>query len=297
MFPDVIGIDSRYRKNRYAYIIEVKVIQTFLIIGAGWLGLPLALALKAQGHRVKVTTTQSQKQAQYHSQGLLSSVLKLDDDTDVSDVQKIMDVDCVIGAFPPGFRKPNSGLYARKWQLIIDAAENAGVKQVLMFSSTAVYPETAGLMHEASAASHNEKSTLLLAAEAAVQGFSKRSAIIRLGGLFGPQRHPARFIQHIKTISEKAPANMIHLDDVIAATLFVLTLDKSQDDNLVVNFTYPYLMYKTEFYRLALEHYTESDFDFPPINHIEGKQVSADRLLALGYQFKFNSFAQALSES
>lgn len=113
--------------------------------------------------------------------------------------------------------------------------------------------------------------------------------IVRCSGLIGSDRHPSRFAMRLKQVSRKAPANMVHQNDAVAATAFAL----NQIDNEVVNATTPNTVSKAEFYQAAI---TQSDLDIalPPVTETADKRILADKLVALGYQFQFNSTLDAL---
>jgi len=60
-----------------------------------------------------------------------------------------------------------------------------------------------------------------------------------------------------------------------------------------VNATTPNTVSKAEFYQVAI---TRSDLDIalPPVTETADKRILADKLIALGYQFQFNSTLDAL---
>nr|WP_230425570.1 hypothetical protein [Saccharobesus litoralis] len=243
------------------------------------------------GCQVHLTCTSAAKVESLKNEKLIAGVwpLLLDDNSQVHDIQKIIELsqaDIVVGAFPPGFRKANSGDYATKWQLIAQACQVSKVKQLLMYSSTAVYPEQASICVESDALAFNDKAAKLLQAEQALQNFKGSTLVLRLAGLYGPNRHPGRFVKHMKAVSQIANANMIHLDDVIAASLYLLQL-QPQSSPSVCNLVYPNQVSKAQFYQAAIQAYPVENMSFPPVDQTLGKTVSCQLLQQLGYQFVY----------
>ncbi|MGR5457020.1 SDR family NAD(P)-dependent oxidoreductase, partial [Vibrio alfacsensis] len=66
------------------------------------------------------------------------------------------------------------------------------------------------------------KSIIMLTAEEHVRNSTLDYVIVRCSGLFGPNRHPSRFASKLKTVSDQASANMLHLDDAVGAIIFCL---------------------------------------------------------------------------
>ncbi|WP_375750272.1 NAD-dependent epimerase/dehydratase family protein [Vibrio sp. HN007] len=259
------------------------------IIGAGWLGAPLAQQLTKQGHSTIVT---KQSQDGLDSLDSLSGfVCNLSDRDSASDLVfqlKRHSVHTVIGAFPPGFRKGKREEYVDWWKTLVEASLSAGVKKLVMVSSTTVYPSVAEVMTEEKASyelardnsQFSDKARLMLLAEKQVIDSTLKFAIVRLSGLFGPQRNPARFISKLKAISRLAPVNMLHLDDAINATIFAgLSID-----NEVINVTTPNTVSKAEFYSKAAEISGLKD-ELPEFVDVVDKQISPSKLLKLGYHF------------
>ncbi len=135
----------------------------------------------------------------------------------------------------------------------------------------------------------SDKARVMLQAEQSLLDSGKNFTILRLSGLFGPHRHPARFVPQLKQISSRAPANMLHLDDAINALLFAL----SAADQQVLNVSTPTTVDKATFYQAALES-AQFDIDFPPVVAVEDKRIVVDKLLQSGFQFQYQSTLDAL---
>ena len=271
-----------------------------LIVGAGWLGTPLAQTLIDQGHQVTVTRRSQTRLDEFPLTSVQPALLDLNEPHSQQQLIELVEqhqIERIVGAFPPGFRKGNGQEYAQQWQRLVSAAKQSSVNKLLMVSSTTVYPNLAVDMKEEDAtlalaqmSEHfSDNARIMLQAEQYVIDSGIDYAIVRCSGLIGSDRHPSRFAMRLKQVSRKAPANMVHQNDAVAATAFAL----NQIDNEVVNATTPNTVSKAEFYQAAI---TQSDLDIalPPVTETADKRILADKLVALGYQFQFNSTLDAL---
>lgn len=271
-----------------------------LIVGAGWLGTPLAQTLIDQGHQVTVTRRSQTRLDEFPLTSVQPALLDLNEPHSQQQLIELIEqhqIERIIGAFPPGFRKGNGQEYAQQWQRLVSAAKQSSVNKLLMVSSTTVYPNLAVDMKEedatlalAQTSEHfSDNARIMLQAEQYVIDSGIDYTIVRCSGLIGSDRHPSRFAMRLKQVSRKAPANMVHQNDAVAATAFAL----NQIDNEVVNATTPNTVSKAEFYQAAI---TQSDLDIalPPVTETADKRILADKLVALGYQFQFNSTLDAL---
>ena len=268
------------------------------IIGGGWLGTPLSQYLTSVGQRVFVSKTTAEGAAQLKQLGINSFVANLSEGPRALNEHLTENPsDIVIGCFPPGFRKQTGQNYLANWQAVIEAAKNAGVKRVVMVSSTTVYPNLAQDMVEDDATLEkseanplfSDNAKVMLAAETSLIESGLSYAIVRCSGLVGPNRHPSRFAAMLKQVSDCAPANMIHLQDAIGAVSF-MALNPA---NETVNATTPNTVNKAQYYQAALDS-VGSDQALPPVVHVEDKRIIADKLVSLGYRFHFQHTLDAL---
>lgn len=268
-----------------------------LIIGAGWLGFPLANQLLAHGHSVTISRTNHTRLESIPSHAHDAIIVDLNLPNTLSNIPD--DTDIIIGCFPPGFRKGNGARYAEQWTLLSQYAASKPIKKLIMVSSTTVYPTKPELMREESATYElastgplfSENAKIMLKAEQSVIDSSIDYAIIRCSGLFGPDRHPSRFVSKLKQVSRSAPANMLHLDDAIN----ILEFSINHIVNDTVNATTPNSIDKALFYKSACQSARAMEASaFPPIVDIPDKEVSSDKLIALGYTFTYSSLLDAL---
>jgi nucleoside-diphosphate-sugar epimerase len=266
------------------------------IVGAGWLGLPLAQYL-AKDNSVYASKTTEAGLTSLDSSTITGFVADLSASNSIFEEQlQQQNPQTVFGCFPPGFRSGSTDQYISHWQRLVAACLKANVEKLIMISTTGVYPERPDIMAEndasfrlSSESSFSEKNRILLQAEQVVIDSGINYVIIRCGGLFGPNRHPARFASRLKAISQSAPANMLHLHDAIDICAFA----HSQLDRCVINAVSPNRPNKMDFYRAALAQVGKAS-ELPPIIDKPDKGVSAEKLLSLGYRFHYLSPIEGL---
>ncbi|MFQ2094156.1 NAD-dependent epimerase/dehydratase family protein [Aeromonas taiwanensis] len=188
------------------------------ILGAGWLGLPLARALQVSGQRVVVTVSSAEKAGLLRGEGIAAWPLLL------APVMGALPFRChdLVICVPPSKTLDYPASVARLCQ----QARVAGVRRVLFISATSVW--SPGQTEEETPEPSHERGARMRAAELAVLGGGFACAmILRPAGLYGPERHPGRFLAG-KTLAGGGQAvNLVHLDDVVAACQLMLT--KGQD--------------------------------------------------------------------
>jgi nucleoside-diphosphate-sugar epimerase len=264
-----------------------------LVIGAGWLGLPLAKSLDSSGLETLITNRSSL--VNYPAEKALSLDLEhdLEHPQTIQLVNKLsgIQLDCVIGCFPPGFRKKEPSIFIENWEKVVALSHQLQAKKVVMISTSGVYPSVAGVAFEedvsldkaADAGLSSHTALALLKAEQVVKESGIPYIIARLSGLVGPQRHPARFLSMMKQVSSVAPANMLHQRDAIAAIRFLV----ENISNQTVNISTPNTTSKLNFYTRANQQFGES-FTMPTVVATPDKQVSSAKLVNMGFHFHFN---------
>ncbi|WP_016956281.1 hypothetical protein [Catenovulum agarivorans] len=275
------------------------------IIGAGWVGLPLTLLLTANGHLVQVSKSSEEGLADLLLHGIDAKKVRFEQgevaESDSGNLIELGQADVVVITIPPGFRSGNGDYYPAHIKTICEHI-SPKVKQVILTSSTAVYPEIDKDMCESDASAWSAKAEKILAAEQVVRTlFPNQYLIARFSGLFGADRHPARFVKHMQSVSKRSYANMLHQDDAVHGLAYLIS---QQARAKVVNLSTPAKITKAEFYQAALNHAAVNNFEpkqnttvtsLPPIT-AEGsaKYVKVDKIKAMGYQFRYNNAIDAL---
>ncbi|MCX4118886.1 NAD(P)H-binding protein [Vibrio parahaemolyticus] len=271
-----------------------------LIVGAGWLGTPLAQALLVEGHDVVITRRSQARLDERPSTIANAALLDLNDENAAQKLDEIIQsnhIERIVGAFPPGFRRGSGREYTQQWSTLVKAAKQHAIEKLVMISSTTVYPNLPTEMKEESASlalvqthpNFSDNAKIMLEAEQSVIDSGIDYAILRCSGLIGPDRHPARFAMRLKQVSRKAPANMLHQSDAVAVAQFAL----DHLSNQIINVTTPHTVSKAEFYQAAITK-SGAEISLPPVTEDADKRILADKLVSLGYQFRFNSTLDAL---
>lgn len=213
---------------------------TIGILGAGWLGLPLARALLAAGKQVAVTVSSAEKAARLQGEGINAYPLTIS--AHMSDAWPIPCESLVI-CVPPSKTDDYPQAVAKACAL----AKASGTRRVLFVSATSVWG--AGQQEGEKPQPRHARGERMLAAEQAVlaAGF-EAVMIVRPSGLYGPDRHPGRFLAG-KTLDGGAQSvNLVHLDDVVAACMLLLERGKGGD---VFNLSAPVHPRREQFYPFA----------------------------------------------
>jgi nucleoside-diphosphate-sugar epimerase len=193
---------------------------TVAVLGCGWLGLPLAKHLLAQGHRVLGTTTSPEQVPLLAAQGIEAQILQLGSDFSVSDEARLTtllsQVNTLVLNVPP--RAAVAGGYPQLLRPVHRAVAVARVQAVLFVSTTGVYPDEPRLMRETDAVSTRDAASDVLRTEGHfVPRYGQwKSTVVRLGGLMGPDRPPGRFLAGRQNLPQgDAPTNLLHLTDAV----------------------------------------------------------------------------------
>lgn len=199
------------------------------IIGCGWLGKALAVKLLEHGTSVLATSSQHCNVEQLNKQGIKAQQLLLPENQIQLNQHDVFTQQCLVIAITPQFKKGKAD-YALKVAQLVNAAQEQGVVQrIILLSSTAVYQGVEGVVDETTVLnltteSTIEKTKVLQSAEQVVLNFYRKSNVIRLAGLVGPNRHPGKFLLAKKTLSNStAPVNLIHQEDAVGLILSLLT--------------------------------------------------------------------------
>ncbi|MFM7663442.1 MAG: NAD(P)-binding domain-containing protein, partial [Bacteroidota bacterium] len=168
-----------------------------LLAGAGWLGMPLALRLKEIGCDVRVVGQTAEKKGEFHRLGLEYLCV------DYNQLPKLRCNKLII-CIPP----------TENYLSIIQNLLNAVQPSFTLFTiSTSVYAQTTGTIEEASVCEGN---SMLFDAEKLILNHVCTSTVLRLGGLMGCNRNPARHFSGKTNLSNGlAPVNLIHQLDIL----------------------------------------------------------------------------------
>jgi len=199
-----------------------------VVFGAGYIGGTVAAHARAAGAQVTAITRNAHAAETIRAQGM---------DVVVADIVEGRWHDRVPSS--PDFvlycaSGGGAGLdgYARSYRqglaTVIDWLKDRGAASALVYtSSTSVYPQGGGALVDESSATATpgeDRIGILAATEQAIMTASKayaRAFILRLSGIYGPQRHA--LLDEVRTgcVSgdPESHLNLIHRDDVVSAIL------------------------------------------------------------------------------
>ena len=193
---------------------------TVAVVGCGWLGLPLAQNLLAQGYRVLGTTTTPEQLPLLAVAGIEGRLVQLGSNFSAADeaslVQWLHQVNTLVINIPP--RAAAAGGYPQLLRPLHRAVAAAHIKSVLFVSTSGVYPDEPRLMQETDAVSTRDAASDVLRTEGHfVPRYGQwQSTVVRLGGLIGPDRPPGRFLAGRRNLPQgDAPTNLLHLTDAV----------------------------------------------------------------------------------
>jgi nucleoside-diphosphate-sugar epimerase len=187
------------------------------LLGCGWLGFPLALKLKSVGYTVLGTTTSQSKVELFERNSILPVVCAVGDSE--NGIQPLIDFQpsVLFITYPLGARRmqENEHLFHVEW--IKSHLNLNSLQQVVLTSSTSVYPDGFGVMDETNTIRPEGKGLMQLEFEEGLKEiFGDKLVILRLAGLIGEGRHPGKFLAGRKGLSNgDAPVNLVQLSDVL----------------------------------------------------------------------------------
>lgn len=168
------------------------------IIGCGWLGMPLSEQLQLQEYKVSGFARREEVKQSLRSKNieLLESPFQLEGQ------------DIVISTITPPKDEQDLAVHTQ----IAKAASLADVRQLIYTSSISVYPDLPKTVSESEADPFHP---IYLLEQTYLSHFPT-ATILRLGGLYGGERHPAKYLAGKTDVAKPlAPINLVSRDRVI----------------------------------------------------------------------------------
>lgn len=197
------------------------------ILGCGWLGFPLAQQLVNLGFDVKGTTTSEAKMESLQHVGIAPYKIDLNKLEAATLDCFLQDIALLIITIPP-IRNEVTPTYAANFAKLLPYLTKHNIQKVIMMSSVSLYaPSKLTVTEDSLAYSMEQTAQQILAAEQVLlTAHSINTYILRLGGLFGNDREPVRYICAKDTLENpQLSINMIHLDDIIQFTTALIQED------------------------------------------------------------------------
>lgn len=250
------------------------------IVGIGWLGEELAIALRKLGHYVIGTTSSSVKVDVLRKQVDELLILNLTD----NDFKELSFFDILIYTVPPSSSDDYGQLSCSFFDKVLEINPNV---TVIYTSSTSVYGNKAREVNEQSLVEpFSSSSKKIVEVEQCIQQNFKHWAICRLGGLVGKERHPVKYLAGRRGVSKPlAPVNLLHLKDAVWAIIYLVTNFKMGFYNLCCE-KHPL---KKEFYNSVAEQCKLKTIEFDKNDISKDKIVTCNAIKKRGFEFNYTS--------
>ena len=221
-----------------------------VIVGCGWLGQQLGVFLAQHNYIVTGSRRSAEGLALLHKsiRPLLLDLNQPPKD-DVELLELLHDA-VLICAIPPQHNIAGEHYVAALIQLSL-LAKQAQSRAILHFSSVGIYQGLSGLIDEQTPLQlTNNRVNTLFQAEQILQQSGVPCITMRLAGLMGKGRHPARFLAGRPIVNPTAAITMVHADDICRATMCILDQPFT---NAMYNLSCPQSVQRQIFYQKAAE--------------------------------------------
>ena len=265
------------------------MIKQVSVIGCGWLGFPLGIALVNKGITVKGSTTSNEKLELLRENHIDPFTIKLAEDKIQGDINSFLEhSDLLIINVPPGLRKhPNKNHIAEISHLVESIVENQ-IQKVIYVSSTSVFKDESNIPIISSKFKPNNYETAkqLIEIENLLMSNSYfKTTLIRFGGLIDENRHPGNFLSGRSGVKNpKAPINLIHKEDCID---IIAQIIEKELFGTTINAVYPAHPTRKSYYTSYSKDNNLPPPEFENTTTSKGKIIESEKLVQLlDYKFK-----------
>ncbi len=255
------------------------------IIGAGWLGEPLAIKMQDAEFTVKVSKTTFEGKAELIKKGL--NAVKYDALNESKLPEELLS-DIVIITIPPSVVKNKLNLqlsYSDIISNIVASCENSGITRLMIFtSSTGIYPQRSQEIDENSEIDQTSRALTIHQAENVFTKGNLQYIIFRFGGLSGLDRHPGSR-KFTNSLPGNETINMVFLEDAIQAILFGINNSLEGIFNVVA----PRHVTRKEYY---INCYNKIGATINYTNEIENpiqRIISSKKIIERGFEFQYEN--------
>ncbi|MFY9089920.1 hypothetical protein [Arcobacter aquimarinus] len=248
--------------------------KTFTILGAGWLGLELAIVLK-NDFKIKVSSRSQEKVNIYEEEGFSSYILN---ENNFEFLDELFETNYLFINFPPS-KFEDYLLFLNK---IYSHEKIKNIEKIFFVSSTSIYPNIEGLFNE-DYEIKEPNSKIVFEAENLVK--DKSDVIFRVAGLVGANRYFGKRSANKIIEFPKTPINFVHRNDVINATKFIIEKDLSGIFNLCSN-THPT---KEEIYSFNSKKYNFEKPIFLENKNFFNRLIDGSKIEKKGFTYKYEN--------
>jgi nucleoside-diphosphate-sugar epimerase len=250
------------------------------VLGAGFIGAPLAENLKKAGYEVAVSVRSKVKKEDFESKGFTSYNFEVGQEGLIPSIR----CESLIISYPLGGRRMENQEFLLHAHWIEKNFKHTDLKQVILTSSTSVYPDGFGEVDENCTHRPKAHGVNQLAFEEALRAiFGDKLTVLRLAGLVGANRNPGRFLAGRTEVPNAfSPVNMVHQMDVVRVIELVI---KHWITNEIYNLCHPKHPTRIDYYqntakKLAL---------IPP--QFSKQQIENPKIVSNAKSLTLNNFA------
>jgi nucleoside-diphosphate-sugar epimerase len=197
-----------------------------LIVGCGYVGLPLGVELARLGHEVFGLTRSGERAAELRSQGIQPLTADITRSEELAQLPRGLDWVVNTVSSNKGGLEEYREVYLRGTRHLLEWLEQSPPRKFVYTSSTSVYGQTDGSMVKESSPTEpaGELGKVLAQTESLLLEAARQrkfpAIVLRVAGIYGPKRGHL-FLQYLKD-EARIPGrgerflNMIHRDDVVA---------------------------------------------------------------------------------
>ncbi len=218
--------------------------QKIAILGCGWLGLPLAKQLAKQ-YNVSGSVRKSEQLATLKIEKIEPFLIDLEADN-LEVATGFFNAETLIITVPPPAEN-----YVVLFEKLIKYIEVFAIKNVVYCSSISVYGNQTGILTEETVINPTTKNAIKIAQveQLLLKNTRFKTSVLRLGGLIGAERHPAKYISGKVLKNARTNINLIHLTDAIGCIEAIIKNNLTGVFNVVT----PYHPTKATYYTAVCE--------------------------------------------
>lgn len=260
------------------------------ILGCGWLGLPAGRLFLEKGDTVLGSTTRRERLPLLSRHGIEPHLVRLNEPLDSDRLAPFWHSDLLILNVPPGrSRSDVRTRHPSEIAALLEEISDKGIDWIVFASSTSVYGGS-GIKRESDAGTEpagSESGEALLECERMLIDHPRfDTTIIRFGGLYGYDRHPAKNLAGREGLGGGGkPVNLIHRDDCLGILERIVSRNIRNEVFNAVSDAHPS---RHAFYTAMAASMGMEPPRFADLGGEDGKIVSNEKLKkALGYRFLY----------
>jgi len=247
--------------------------KTVLILGCGWLGLPLGERLVRNGYEVIGSVRRQSQLSLLEDKGIIPLIVEVGASLSESAVRKLKSTnpEVLVIAYPLKSRTMSGTAYEKHIQWISENVNFQSLQQVVLASSTSVYPDGMGMVDETNEYTPEGSGLIQLRYEEGLRRlFGKKLVVLRLAGLIGGDRQPGRFLAGKKELPNAlSPVNLVDREDVLTAFQKVIDEELTNEVFNICSSEHPsrkeYYTKQAELLALELPEFSDVQIENPKI--------------------------------